>query len=71
MQALVPRTHAIAYPKAPIFRRVAADLIDRIVPLPFLAHLFWPWAFICLAYDLLADTGGASVPRKCLKPDFL
>jgi uncharacterized RDD family membrane protein YckC len=55
-----------ALPKAPAFRRAAADLIDRLVPLPFIAHFFWPWALICLAYDLCCDMGGASVGKRLL-----
>ena len=54
------------FPKAPLFRRAAAELLDRLVPLPFLAHFFWPWAFVALAYDLLSDTGGASAGKRLL-----
>jgi hypothetical protein len=53
-------------PKAPAFRRAAADLIDRLVPLPFIAHFLWPWELVCLAYDLHCDTGGASLGKRLL-----
>lgn len=38
-----------------IWRRVLASVIDRIVPLPFLAFLFPRWALVVLAYHLLCD----------------
>lgn len=51
---------------APAARRVGAALIDRVLPLPFLIALFWPWALVVLAYDLLRDANGASVGKRLL-----
>ena len=52
--------------KAPMARRLAAAFIDRLLPLPFLIPLFWPWALVVLAYDLLRDAQGASVGKRLL-----
>ena len=51
---------------APALRRTAAALIDRLLPLPFLSAVFWPWALVVLAYDLLRDYRGASVGKRLL-----
>lgn len=51
---------------APAARRVGAALIDRLLPLPFLIALFWPWALVVLAYDLLRDAQGASLGKRLL-----
>jgi len=51
---------------APPLRRLGAALIDRLLPLPFLAAVFWPWAVAVLAYDLLRDAHGASVGKRWL-----
>jgi len=56
----------LPFSKAPVVRRAAADLIDRLVPLPFIAHFFWPWAIVCVAYDLLCDGTGASVGKRLM-----
>jgi uncharacterized RDD family membrane protein YckC len=53
-------------PKAPVFRRAAADAIDRLIPLPFIAHFFPLWAVVCIAYDLCADSRGASPGKRLL-----
>ena len=52
--------------KASAGRRLAAGLIDRLLPLPFLAAFFWPWALVVLAYDLGRDAPGASVGKRLL-----
>lgn len=57
---------AVTFAKAPVVRRAAADIIDRLVPLPFIAHFFWPWAIVCVAYDLLCDGTGASVGKRLM-----
>lgn len=52
--------------KAPVLRRLGAGLIDRLLPLPFLAAFFWPWALVVLAYDLGRDAPGVSVGKRLL-----
>jgi len=52
--------------KAPVLRRLAAALVDRLLPLPFLAAFFWPWALVVIAYDLGRDARGASVGKRLL-----
>lgn len=44
---------------APIARRVLADVIDRLVPLPFIvAGYFWPeWIWVVFAWHWLRDAG--------------
>lgn len=37
------------------WRRITAGLIDRCVPLPFLAFLFPKWTLVVLVYHLLCD----------------
>ncbi|MGA9772013.1 MAG: RDD family protein [Blastocatellia bacterium] len=38
-----------------ILRRVLAEIIDRLVPLPFLTYLFPLWIWVVVAYHLLCD----------------
>lgn len=38
-----------------ILRRALAEIIDRLVPLPFLAYLFLLWIWVVVAYHLLCD----------------
>lgn len=52
------------FTKAPIFRRLIADFVDRAIPLPFLAYFFPFWLVICRGYDLMADMRGASVGKR-------
>ncbi len=44
---------------APLVRRILADVIDRLVPLPFiLAGYFWPeWILVVFAWHWLRDAG--------------
>lgn len=51
---------------APGLRRLAAGLIDRLLPLPFLIPLFWPWALVVLAYDLGRDARGGSIGKRLM-----
>lgn len=51
---------------ASVGRRIAAGLIDRLLPLPFLAAVFWPWALVVIAYDLGRDAQGASVGKRLM-----
>lgn len=51
-----------------IVRRVMASIIDRMVPLPFLAYLFPAWILVVLAYSLFCDgapTGRSLGKRLC------
>jgi uncharacterized RDD family membrane protein YckC len=52
--------------KASVGRRLAAGLIDRLVPMPFLIPFFWPWALVVIAYDLGRDAPGASIGKRLL-----
>ncbi|HKQ07905.1 MAG TPA: RDD family protein [Blastocatellia bacterium] len=36
-------------------RRVLAEIIDRLMPLPFLAYLFPLWVWVVVAYHLICD----------------
>ena len=38
-----------------ILRRALAEIIDRLVPLPFLAYLFPLWIWVIVAYHMLCD----------------
>lgn len=38
-----------------VFRRIVAGVIDRLMPLPFLAFFFPEWTLVVLAYHLLCD----------------
>jgi len=45
--------------RAPLVRRVLAEVIDRLVPLPFIvAGYFWPeWILVVFAWHWLRDAG--------------
>lgn len=43
--------------KAPLWRRGLAELIDRMLPLPWLAFFFPKWIVIVFLYHLLCDAG--------------
>ena len=38
-----------------LIRRMLAEVVDRFVPLPFLAYFFPPWMFAVVAYHLICD----------------
>jgi uncharacterized RDD family membrane protein YckC len=38
-----------------MIRRALAEIIDRLVPLPFLAYLFPFWVWVVVAYHLICD----------------
>ena len=38
-----------------VFRRIVAGVIDRLIPLPFLAFFFHEWTLVVLAYHLLCE----------------
>lgn len=63
---LPTRSARAALPSASVGRRLAAGLIDRLLPLPFLVAVFWPWALVVIAYDLGRDAQGASVGKRLL-----
>jgi len=46
--------------KPPLWRRIAAGMIDRATPLPFIAYVFPEWTLVVLAYHLLCDAS----PRR-------
>lgn len=42
-------------PCAPLWRRVVAEVMDRAVPLPFIALFFPHWLVVVVAWHLLCD----------------
>ena len=38
-----------------MLRRALAEIIDRLVPLPFLAYVFPLWVLVVVAYNLICD----------------
>lgn len=50
---------ATRWQRAPLVRRVLADVVDRLIPLPFiLAGYFWPeWIWVVFAWHWLRDAG--------------
>jgi uncharacterized RDD family membrane protein YckC len=66
---IATQSQPIAVPvfrKAPLFRRLAADIIDGIIPLPFIATFFPVWVVVPILYALFCDSQGASVGKKLL-----
>lgn len=49
-----------------MLRRVLAEIIDRLIPLPFLAYLFPLWVLVVVAYHLICDgsPSGQSVGKR-------
>lgn len=49
-----------------ITRRALAEIIDRLVPLPFLAYVFPLWVLVAVAYHLICDgsPSGQSVGKR-------
>jgi uncharacterized RDD family membrane protein YckC len=45
----------ILRPRPGILRRALAEIIDRLVPLPFLVYLFPLWIWVIVAYHMLCD----------------
>jgi uncharacterized RDD family membrane protein YckC len=43
--------------RAGLLRLLLAEMVDRILPLPFLAFFFPAWTLVVLAYHLLCDCG--------------
>ena len=42
--------------KAGVIRRTIAEIIDRLVPLPFVVYLFPPWFVVIALYGLLRES---------------
>lgn len=53
--AQIPGGLAVATESRALARRVLAEIIDRLLPLPFIAYLFPPWMFVVVAYHLICD----------------
>ncbi len=51
--------------KAPFFRRFLAEVIDRLVPCPFLTYFFPFWSVVVIGYHLFNDAlpGGRSIGK--------
>jgi uncharacterized RDD family membrane protein YckC len=41
--------------RAGLLRRIIAEIIDRFIPLPFLAYFFPEWVWVVIAYHLICD----------------
>jgi uncharacterized RDD family membrane protein YckC len=54
--------------KAPVLRRVIADVIDRLLCCPLIVCFFPPWLAVVIAYDLLSDglLDGCSVGKRLM-----
>src|SRR5438105_15479046 len=50
-------TVALSTSKPALWRRGLAELIDRLLPLPWLAFIFPKWVVIVFLYHLLCDAG--------------
>src|SRR5438309_11702818 len=53
--AHIIRPSAIASGSRALTRRILAEVVDRVAPLPFIAYLFPPWVLIVIAYHLICD----------------
>ena len=42
--------------RSSLLRRFVADLIDRLIPLPFLTYLFPEWIIVVIVYHLFCDS---------------
>jgi uncharacterized RDD family membrane protein YckC len=60
-----PRTEA-AVKKPMLWQRVAAQLIDRILPLPFLVLVYPEWFWVVGAFHLLCEIGAGRSPGKVI-----
>jgi uncharacterized RDD family membrane protein YckC len=52
--------------RCPLLRRLIAEAIDALVPLPFLVPMFPPWSLVSIIYTLFCDSRGASVGKKLM-----
>jgi uncharacterized RDD family membrane protein YckC len=46
---------AVASESPALTRRLLAEIVDRLLPLPFIAYLFPPWVLVVVAYHLICD----------------
>ncbi len=53
--AQVIRPSAVASESRALTRRILAEVVDRLAPLPFIAYLFPPWVLVVVAYHLICD----------------
>jgi uncharacterized RDD family membrane protein YckC len=53
--AHIIRPSAVASESRALTRRIVAELVDRLAPLPFIAYLFPPWVLVVVAYHLICD----------------
>jgi uncharacterized RDD family membrane protein YckC len=49
------RPAAIATESRALVRRVLAEVVDRLLPLPFIAYLFPPWMAVVVIFHLICD----------------
>lgn len=49
------QSSAVTSRQSTVARRFLAEIIDRLVPLPFIAYVFPPWVFVVIAYHLICD----------------
>lgn len=49
------RPSAITSESRALTRRMLAEVVDRLAPLPFVAYLFPPWLLVVVAYHLICD----------------
>ncbi|MFN7949867.1 MAG: hypothetical protein U0Z53_31250 [Blastocatellia bacterium] len=47
----------VVFTRPAVWRRMFADVLDRLVPLPFLAFFFPGWTLVVVAYHLLCESG--------------
>jgi uncharacterized RDD family membrane protein YckC len=46
---------AVTSRQSTVARRLLAEVIDRLAPLPFIAYVFPPWVLVVIAYHLICD----------------
>ncbi|MEK6410296.1 MAG: RDD family protein [Acidobacteriota bacterium] len=49
------QSSAVTSRQSTVARRLLAEVIDRLAPLPFIAYVFPPWVFVVIAYHLICD----------------
>ena len=49
------QSSAVTSRQSTVARRFLAEVIDRLLPLPFIAYVFPPWVFAVVAYHLICD----------------
>lgn len=58
--AYVPGARAVASESRALARRALAEVVDRLLPLPFIVYLFPPWMVVVIAYHLICDGSPSS-----------